>query len=177
MDQPTPLRPAKAGLNPRDALDILDIRTRDQMKGGATELAAKTDAGADVLHYLAKHGAPEKPQALTQHECLIYSAGSRDTWQFRSGRNKWVSIRPQGRFRADNGEVLRAAALADLGIAVLPDFLVEDAIAHGALVRLLSAYPMPESSIHLLRPGGGAAPARLTALGDHLMAWFGESTR
>jgi uncharacterized protein (DUF2336 family) len=58
MDQPTPLRPAKAGLNPRDALDILDIRTRDQMKGGATELAAKTDAGADVLHYLAKHGAP-----------------------------------------------------------------------------------------------------------------------
>ncbi len=124
--------------------------------------------------YLARHGTPEKPQALTQHECLIYSAGSRDTWQFRSGR-KWLSIRPQGRFRADNGEVLRTAALADLGITVLPDFLVEDAIANGALVRLLSAWPMPEASIHLLRPGGGAAPARLTALGDHLMEWFGSS--
>lgn len=127
--------------------------------------------------YLAKHGAPEKPQALTQHECLIYSAGSRDTWQFRSGRNKWLSIRPQGRFRADNGEVLRAAALADLGIAALPDFLVNDAIANGALVRLLSAYPMPEGSIHLLRPGGGAAPARLTALGDHLVEWFGSGRK
>src|SRR6185312_9879713 len=124
--------------------------------------------------YLAKHGTPEKPQALTQHECLIYSAGSRDTWQFRSGR-KWLSIRPQGRFRADNGEVLRAAALVDLGIAVLPDFLVEDAIANGALVRLLSGYSMPEAGIHLLRPGGGAAPARLTALGDHLAEWFGSS--
>lgn len=124
--------------------------------------------------YLAKHGTPEKPQALTQHECLIYSAGSRDTWQFRSGR-KWLSIRPQGRFRADNGEVLRAAALVDLGIAVLPDFLVEDAIANGALVRLLSGYSMPEAGIHLLRPGGGAAPARLTALGDHLTEWFGSS--
>lgn len=126
--------------------------------------------------YLARHGTPEKPQALTQHECLVYSAGSRDTWQFRSGR-KWLSIRPQGRFRADNGEVLRAAALMHLGIAVLPDFLVEDALAHGALVRLLSAWPMPEGSIHLLRPGGGAAPARLTALGDHLVEWFGELTR
>lgn len=124
--------------------------------------------------YLANHGAPEKPQALTRHECLIYSAGSRDTWQFRVNR-KWQSIRPQGRFRADNGEVLRAAALAGLGITVLPDFLVSDAVANGTLVRLLDAYPMPEAGIHLLRPGGGMAPARLTALGDHLVEWFGAA--
>ena len=58
MSQPTTLRPARPGLNPRDALDILDIRTREQMKGGAAELAARTDAGPDVLHYLAQHGAP-----------------------------------------------------------------------------------------------------------------------
>ena len=58
MDQPIPLRPVRPGLNPREALDILDIRTRQQMKGGATELAARTDAGPDVLHYLAQHGAP-----------------------------------------------------------------------------------------------------------------------
>jgi uncharacterized protein (DUF2336 family) len=57
MSQPTALRPAGPGLNPRDALDILEIRTRDQMKGGAAELAAKTDAGPDVLHYLAQHGS------------------------------------------------------------------------------------------------------------------------
>ncbi|HEY5225955.1 MAG TPA: LysR family transcriptional regulator [Methylovirgula sp.] len=125
--------------------------------------------------YLAEHGAPEKPQALTRHECLIYSAGSRDTWQFRSNK-KWLSIRPQGRFRADNGEVLRAAAIAGLGITMLPDFLVDEAIADGSLIRLLDAYPMPEASIHLLRPGGGAAPGRLTALGDHLVEWFGSDT-
>jgi uncharacterized protein (DUF2336 family) len=58
MDQPTNLRPARPGLDPREALDILDVRTREQMKGGATELAARTDAGPDVLHYLAQHGAP-----------------------------------------------------------------------------------------------------------------------
>ncbi len=124
--------------------------------------------------YLASHGAPEKPQALGKHECLIYSGGARDTWQFRSNR-KWISIRPQGRFRADNGEALRAAALAGLGIAVLPDFLVDEALARGDLVRLLEAYPMPEAGIHLLRPGGGAAPARLSALSDHLAEWFGTA--
>ncbi|MGO9134256.1 MAG: LysR family transcriptional regulator [Methylovirgula sp.] len=122
--------------------------------------------------YLEKHGTPEKPQTLTKHDCLIYSGGARETWQFRSNR-KWMSVRPQGRFRADNGEVLRAAALADLGVAALPDFLVEEALARGALVQLLDAYPMPEAGIYLLRPAGGPAPARLSALGDFLAAWFG----
>ena len=50
------------GLNPRDALDILDMRTGKP--GGASELAARTDAGADVLHYLAVHGAPATRQAV-----------------------------------------------------------------------------------------------------------------
>ena len=54
MDKRAALRP---GLNPRDALDILDVRTREQMKGGAAELAARTDAGPDVLHYLAQNGS------------------------------------------------------------------------------------------------------------------------
>ncbi|HEY2010421.1 MAG TPA: DUF2336 domain-containing protein [Rhizomicrobium sp.] len=60
MDQ-TPRRPiARPGLNPRDVIDILDIRTRreQQMGGGTAELASRTDAGADVLQYLAQHGTP-----------------------------------------------------------------------------------------------------------------------
>ena len=48
--------PGSAGLNPRDALDILDIRTAAQSRGDIPELAGQTDAGADVLHYLASHG-------------------------------------------------------------------------------------------------------------------------
>jgi uncharacterized protein (DUF2336 family) len=45
----------KPSLSPRDALGILDIRT--ETPGGSSELAGRTDAGADVLHYLAVHGA------------------------------------------------------------------------------------------------------------------------
>jgi uncharacterized protein (DUF2336 family) len=60
MDRSSPT--GHAGLNPRDALDILDIRTGKP--GGTAELAGRTDAGADVLHYLAVHGAPATRQAV-----------------------------------------------------------------------------------------------------------------
>ena len=53
---------AAPGLNPRDALDILDIRTGKP--GGASELATHTDAGPDVLHYLAVNGAPATRAAV-----------------------------------------------------------------------------------------------------------------
>jgi uncharacterized protein (DUF2336 family) len=55
---------ADAGLNPRDALEILDIRTSRQKEGGSTDLASRTDAGADVLQYLAVHGAPATRAAV-----------------------------------------------------------------------------------------------------------------
>lgn len=57
---------ADAGLNPRDALDILDIRTSRQKETGQGpgELASRTDAGADVLQYLAAHGAPATRAAV-----------------------------------------------------------------------------------------------------------------
>ena len=56
MDHRLPPVSAKPGLNPRDALDILDIRTARQGGPQTAVLAGQTDAGADVLHYLAEHG-------------------------------------------------------------------------------------------------------------------------
>ena len=64
MDERSPpnAHAAAPGLNPRDALDILEIRAGTP--GGASELAARTDAGADVLHYLAVNGAPATRAAV-----------------------------------------------------------------------------------------------------------------
>jgi uncharacterized protein (DUF2336 family) len=68
MDQKVPpagvMNKAKPGLDPRNALDILDIRTARQQDGGTAELAARTDAGPDVLHYLATHGKPATRAAV-----------------------------------------------------------------------------------------------------------------
>ena len=64
MDRTSPFSSIadKAGLNPRDALDILDIRTA--APGGTTELAGRTDAGPDVLQYLATHGGAATRKAV-----------------------------------------------------------------------------------------------------------------
>ena len=124
--------------------------------------------------YLARRGAPGKPEDLADHDCLVYSAaaGGGEAWRFRAGRGS-VSVRPHGRFRADNGEALVAAALEGLGVAALPTFLAGEALRSGALVPLLEAFPMPEFGLHVVRPPGGPAPARLRALIDFLAARFG----
>src|SRR5437588_10621838 len=62
--------------------------------------------------YLARHGRPKAPRDLLQHRCLTYSgAGSDEPWPFRIG-GRWLAVKPSGPFRADNGEVLRDAAVA-----------------------------------------------------------------
>ena len=63
MDRRLPPHAAKPGLNPRDALDILDIRTATARRRQPI-WRHRTDAGADVLHYLATHGAPATRAAV-----------------------------------------------------------------------------------------------------------------
>jgi DNA-binding transcriptional LysR family regulator len=122
--------------------------------------------------YLAAYGEPETPQALLRHECLIYSGASQGTsWAFQQGQRR-ILIHPNGRFRADNGEALRAAAIASLGIASLPDFLVHRALAEGTLRAVFKEMPLNERGLYLLRPKGGPAPAKLRALYEHLLGWF-----
>jgi DNA-binding transcriptional LysR family regulator len=121
--------------------------------------------------YLSAHGTPSTPQDLVQHECLLQG---NETWRFIVN-GKAVSIRPQGRFKADNGSALLAAALANLGIAALPDFLADGPIAAGTLIPILTDFPSPEAGIYVVRPPGSAAPRKVRALIDILIEWFGKN--
>jgi DNA-binding transcriptional LysR family regulator len=121
--------------------------------------------------YLSAHGTPSTPQDLVQHECLLQG---NETWRFIVN-GKAVSIRPQGRFKADNGSALLAAALANLGIAALPDFLADGSIAAGTLIPILTDFPSPEAGIYVVRPPGSAAPRKVRALIDILIEWFGKN--
>ena len=125
--------------------------------------------------YLERRGAPDTPEDLAAHDCLTYSAAvnGAETWRFRASDGRHITVRPHGRFRADNGEALVAAALEGLGVTVLPTFLAGAALRSGALLPLLPAFPMPELGLHVVRPPGGPAPARLRALIDFLAERFG----
>jgi DNA-binding transcriptional LysR family regulator len=123
--------------------------------------------------YLARAGRPEVPDDLTGHACLLYTdAANGVQWRFRAGR-RWVAVRPEGRFRADNGEALMHAAIAGLGIAVLPTFLAAAAIERGAIEPLLLDYPLPEGGLYVVRPPGAQVPGKLRVLIDLLLERFG----
>lgn len=98
--------------------------------------------------YISAHGAPETPGELLNHQALMQGT---EAWQFMDGR-KTITIRPQGRFKADNGTALVAAATAGLGIAYLPERLIEQQLASGELVPIMSRYPIPPAGLFVVRP-------------------------
>jgi DNA-binding transcriptional LysR family regulator len=123
--------------------------------------------------YLKEHGAPKTPEDLMRHACLIYT-GTRQPhqWRFREGK-KWTSVRVEGRMLSDNGDAIVTAAIAGLGIAMVPTFLVASAIESGTLKHLLLDCPMDEAGLYLVRPPGAYVPGKVRALQDALIERFG----
>lgn len=121
--------------------------------------------------YIQAHGAPETPDQLAAHEALMQGT---ETWQFMNG-DKTIAVRPQGRFKADNGAALVAAAMAGLGIAYLPDCLTHDFVAAGALVPIMTRYPPPPAGAYVIRPPGRHPARKIRVLTDLLIEHFGQS--
>jgi DNA-binding transcriptional LysR family regulator len=121
--------------------------------------------------YILAHGAPEAPDQLAAHEALMQGT---ETWQFMDG-DKTITVRPQGRFKADNGAALVAAATAGLGVAYLPDCLTHDYVAAGALVPIMTRYPPPPAGAYVIRPPGQHPARKIRVLTDLLIEHFGPS--
>ena len=125
--------------------------------------------------YLKRHGTPTHPMHLAQHKCLGYTyLSTPGTWHYSNAAGEQVSVRPAGPLRVNNGEALLPALLAGLGIADLPDFIVGDAIASGAVEVILKDWKQTEGAVHLVTPPGGPRPARVELLGDFLAQHFAK---
>jgi DNA-binding transcriptional LysR family regulator len=120
--------------------------------------------------YVAAHGSPETPDQLLAHQALMQGT---EAWTALDG-DEVVTLRPAGRFKADNGAALVAAALAGLGIAVLPVELIRDELAAGTLVEVMPRYPVPEYGIYVVRPPGPHASRKIRVLIDLLIECYGR---
>jgi DNA-binding transcriptional LysR family regulator len=139
----------------------------------ARKIAPILGAAVASPAYLAKHGEPRTPADLSQHEALTQGS---ELWRFRDGDDgdKEIVIRPEGRFKANDGPTLVAAAEAGLGIALLPTFLSCHAIEAGRLVPILMNYALPEAGLYIVRPPpAGPMSGKLKALTDLLIERFG----
>src|SRR4051794_37698367 len=128
--------------------------------------------------YLKQHGRPTHPMHLAQHRCFGYAyLTTPGIWHYTNSKGEQASVRPAGPLRVNNGEALMPALLAGLGIADLPDFIVGDAIASGAVEVILQGWKQTEGAVHLVTPPGGPRPARVEMLADFLAKQLGKGKK
>ncbi len=118
--------------------------------------------------YLAQHGQPERPADLARHQVLSYShLPDGQVWQFED-TGKLVPAPVRSRMTLNNGESMRDFALAGLGLAMLPSFIVTGSIATGSLEPVLQDYPTRKMPVLALWPPISPMPAKLRTMVDHL---------
>jgi DNA-binding transcriptional LysR family regulator len=121
--------------------------------------------------YVKAHGSPEAPEELIAHEALMQGT---EAWQFLDG-DEVITVHPRGRFKADNGTALIAAAVAGLGIAWLPDGLTSEYVASGALVPVMTRFPPPPAGIYVIRPPGQHPARKVRVLTQLLIECFEQA--
>lgn len=121
--------------------------------------------------YIKAHGSPRTPDEIVTHEALLQGT---EAWQFLDG-DRIVTVQPQGRFKADSGAALAAAAAAGLGIARLPDCILHDFVTSGALVPIMTDYPTPPAGTYVVRPPGLHPARKIRVLTETLIDYFARN--
>jgi len=117
--------------------------------------------------YLKARGNPNHPLQLSEHVGLGYSYQlTHDTWRFRKKSGEVATVRPQGPLRANNGEAMLPSLVAGIGLGVLPEFMVRDALKSNELEIVLPEWSLPMSAVHWVTPPGGPRPKRVDVLAD-----------
>jgi DNA-binding transcriptional LysR family regulator len=156
--------------------DRLDLAMRVGQPSDASLVARSIGEFGSALvaapAYLEKYGAPADPEGLSAHRCVVQDAEPTSaTWRF-AGPDGPHTVDVNGTFSANNGEVLRQAALAGHGIALLPEPLVLDDILAARLYRLLPNYPTERSRLYLVYPSRRHLAPRTRVVIDFLVERF-----
>lgn len=127
--------------------------------------------------YVARHGRPQRIEDLPQHRCIGYSnLQSRQLWRFEANRTGGAprSLSVPSRLSFNNGEAMCDAAIAGLGITVLPLFIIAGALRRRDLVALLpNERPLPDP-IYAVYPATRHVLTKVRLAIDHLIAACGE---
>jgi DNA-binding transcriptional LysR family regulator len=123
--------------------------------------------------YLKRAGTPQVPKDLTAHQCLNYGyLQSGVSLQLSNGKDT-QRVNVTGPLHANNGDLLAQAAEAGMGIALLPDFIVEDALAAGRLVPVLCEWQAPPITINAVYPSARRVPQKTRTFIDFLIKELG----
>ena len=122
--------------------------------------------------YLDRHGMPAEPGELSKHACIAFTSEQRvRPWTFAE-RGRVLVHHPDGNFRTNDAEQVRAALLAHMGLANVPAWIVAPEIAAGTLRVVLRDYEAEAAAISAVHPSGRRLTARVRHLIEFLAACF-----
>jgi DNA-binding transcriptional LysR family regulator len=123
--------------------------------------------------YLRRHGVPSSPADLARHNCIVFSRlGPERSWRF-TGSDGDVTVEVNGSLRLDNENAVRQAALAGIGIAFLPTYIVGADLQQNRLQPVLPDYGVPETALFATYLPNRYLAAKVRVFVDFLVARFG----
>ncbi|CAK9884994.1 MAG: HTH-type transcriptional regulator PgrR [Candidatus Erwinia impunctatus] len=122
--------------------------------------------------YLAKNGWPESPEDLKKHQCIRFRfvSGALYHWDFEKHTQR-TTLNVQGQMTLGNTNLMVDAALANIGIAWVPDYLIQEHIDNGSLIQLLAEWSPRSSRMCLYYPANRISPPALKAFCDAVRSW------
>lgn len=120
--------------------------------------------------YADRHGLPKTPGDLVQHRCIVYIAAGL-TWYFES-KSGPLAVSVNSVLTVNDSRILLFAAKLSVGIAVVPEFLVEDELASGELIHVLPDFPISPLWFKAMVPSNKMRRPEVAALLDHLIKEF-----
>lgn len=124
--------------------------------------------------YLAKRPAPQTPDELVEHNCLVHRhSPSASTWHFEY-KGKEMKVQVDGNFCATSGRALESAAVNGLGIIMLPGYMLTQDIKDKKLVDVLEEYCPVNIGIYALYPNTAHLSPKVRVFIDFLADYFGN---
>jgi DNA-binding transcriptional LysR family regulator len=123
--------------------------------------------------YLERFGRPRSLEDLAGHRGIFYTNRGVSDWMFRTEEGP-VVVRAKPALVVNNGDMLRDAAIAGVGLALLPTFIAGPALRQGLLEEVELEQKPEQEFIYMAHPQGRNPSAKLRALVEHLRTCFGD---
>ncbi|WP_374654535.1 LysR substrate-binding domain-containing protein [Dongia sp.] len=154
-----------------------DLVVRVSPQGSTAHVARKLAVSRNIVcaapAYLKRHGTPKIPADLARHATIGYSyAATGDEWHFAGKDGKAEIVRTRAVMHTNNGDTMRAAAIAGHGIMRPAMFMVAEDLKAGRLVRILGEHPLPDTDLLAIYPSRRHISAKVRVMVDFLATAF-----
>jgi DNA-binding transcriptional LysR family regulator len=152
----------------------IDVAFRAAMPDESNYVARRIAVGLPTglfasPRYLAARGTPATPKDLSSHDCLTQTySGAHLIWRLHGPDGREREIAVEGRVRANTMQALRKAAIAGLGIALLPGNVAAD-VAAGRLVQVLPHYIRRSPGMNVVYPSRLQVPPAVSTFVDSVV--------